>query len=205
MKELRNYFITGIAALLPVSLTLVLFWFIVNQLGNILGPLLRNHVWLRQLPSWVASVLGFVLLLVAIVALGAVASGLMGRWFLNQLDRLLRLVPIVREVYVSARQLTDAVFVQRSSLRKTVIAEYPRPGLFAIGFITSDVPATLPDGRQALYVFFPTTPNPTSGWLALIPTQDICDTDMTIEEGLKLVMTGGVIRPVRRAPPSGPA
>ncbi|MEO0078289.1 MAG: DUF502 domain-containing protein [candidate division WOR-3 bacterium] len=197
MKELRNYFITGLAALLPISLTVVIFWFIVTHLGNILGPLLRNHVWLRQLPSWVASVLGFVLLLIAVVVLGAVASGLLGRWVLAQLDRLLRLIPVVKEVYTSARQLTDAVFVQRSSLRKTVIAEYPRPGLFAIGFITSDVPATLPDGRPALYVFFPTTPNPTSGWLALIPTEDIHDTDMTIEQGLKLVMSGGVIRPSR--------
>jgi len=169
----------------------------VTHLGNILGPLLRNHVWLRQLPAWVASVLGFVLLLAAIVALGAIASGLLGRWILAQLDRLLRLVPVVKEVYSSARQLTDAVFIQRSSLRKTVIAEYPRPGLFAIGFITSDLSATLPDGRSALYVFFPTTPNPTSGWLALIPTEDINDTDMTIEEGLKLVMSGGVIRPQR--------
>ncbi len=197
MKELRNYFITGVAALLPVSLTVVIFWFIVTHLGNILVPLLRNHVWLRQLPAWVASVLGFVLLLVAVVVLGAVASGLLGRWVLAQLDRLLRLVPVVKEVYTSARQLTDAVFVQRSSLRKTVIAEYPRSGLFAIGFITSDLPVTLPDGRPALYVFFPTTPNPTSGWLALIPTEDINDTDMTIEQGLKLVMSGGVIRPPR--------
>ncbi len=199
MKELRNYFITGLAALLPVSLTLLIIWFVVTHLGNILGPLLRNHVWLRQLPAWVASVLGFVLLLAAIVALGAIASGLLGRWLLSQLDRLLRLVPVVKEVYTSARQLTDAVLIQRNSLRRTVIAEYPRPGFYAIGFVTSDLPATLPDGRPALYVFFPTTPNPTSGWLALIPTQDITPTDMTIEQGLKLVMSGGVVRPQRRA------
>jgi uncharacterized membrane protein len=195
MKDLRNYFITGLATLLPVSLTLFLFWFIVTRLGNILGPVLRNTVWLARLPDWVASLLGFALLMVATVGLGAAASGIMGRWLLAQLDRLLRRVPVVKDVYGSARQLTDAVFVQRSSLRKTVIVEYPRTGMFAIGFLTSDVAVRLPNGRNAYYVFIPTTPNPTSGWLALVPVEEATETTLSIEEGLKLVVSGGVINP----------
>ena len=104
-------------------------------------------------------------------------------------------MPIVKSIYSSARQLTDAVFVSRSSLRKTVIAEYPRMGMFAVGFLTSDEKITLADGRKAFFVFFPTTPNPTSGWLALIPEAEVIETAMSIEDGLKLVVSGGVIKP----------
>jgi uncharacterized membrane protein len=100
----------------------------------------------------------------------------------------------VRSIYGSARQFTDTVFVDRSSLRKTIIAEYPRHGLFASGFLTGDDPVTLADGRRALFVFFPTTPNPMSGWLALVPEADVTETSMSIEEGLKLVVSGGVIK-----------
>ena len=126
---------------------------------------------------------------------GALASGIFGRWFLHNVDRFMRRLPFIRAIYGSAREMTDAVFVKRSSLRKTVIAEYPRPGMWAVGFLTSDECVPLPDGRPALFVFFPTAPNPTSGWLALIPEADITATGMSIDDGLKLVVSGGVIRP----------
>jgi uncharacterized membrane protein len=195
MKELRHYFLTGVATLLPVSVTVFIFWFIIERLGNIFRPLFKVHPWLAHLPGWVATLAGFMLFLVVVLAIGALASGLIGKLTLGWLDKLLKQVPIVKSIYSSARQLTDAVFVQRSSLRKTVVAEYPRPGMFAVGFLTSDDRVVLADGRKALFVFFPTTPNPTSGWLALIPEPDITETTMSIEEGLKLVVSGGVIKP----------
>jgi len=195
MKELRHYFISGIATLLPVSFTIIVFWFIVTRMGSILSPLLAGHPLLRHLPSGVVLIIGFILVLIGIVAVGAAAEGIVGHLALTWIDRLLRRMPIVKAVYGSARQLTNAVFVERSSLRKTVIAEYPRHGLYAIGFLTSDDRVDLPDGRKALFVFFPTAPNPTSGWLALIPEADVADTSMSIEDGLKLVVSGGVIRP----------
>jgi len=204
MKELRNFFITGIAALLPLSFTILVFWFIVARLGNVFGNMLAGHVWLRHLPRAAATILGFVLMVALVIAIGAIASGLIGRWALGWLDRLMRQMPIVKGVYGSARQLTDAVFVQRSSLRKTVIAQYPRVGMYAVGFLTSDERAVLADGRRALFVFFPTTPNPTSGWLALIPEDEVTETHMSIEDGLKLVVSGGVIRPPDLARSLGP-
>ncbi len=195
MKDLRNYFIAGLAALLPISLTVFVVWFIVTRLGNLLRPLLSVHPWLERLPGWVATLAGFILLVFIIVAAGALGSGLLGRFVLGWIDRVMVHVPVVKDLYASARQFTDAVFVKRSSLRRTVVAEYPRPGFFAVGFITSDERVTLADGRVAVFVFFPTTPNPTSGWLALIPEVDITSTDMSIEDGLKLIVSGGVIRP----------
>jgi uncharacterized membrane protein len=195
VKDLRHYFLTGVATLLPVSVTVFIFWFIIVRLGNLFHPLFLVHPWLARLPGWVATLAGFVLFLLLTLITGWIASGLIGRLTLGWLDKVLKRVPIVKSIYSSARQLTDAVFVDRSSLRKTVIAEYPRPGMFAVGFLTSDDRVTLADGRKALFVFFPTTPNPTSGWLALIPENEVTETSMSIEDGLKLVVSGGVIKP----------
>jgi uncharacterized membrane protein len=195
LKELRHYFLTGVATLLPLSVTVFVFWFIIVRLGNLFHPLFQVHPWLARLPGWVATLAGFVLFLVLTLITGWIATGLIGRLTLGWLDKVLKRMPIVKSIYSSARQLTDAVFVDRSSLRKTVIAEYPRHGIFAVGFLTSDERITLADGRRALFVFFPTAPNPTSGWLALIPEADIAETAMSIEEGLKLVVSGGVIKP----------
>jgi len=195
LKELRHYFLTGVATLLPLSVTVFIFWFIIVRLGNLFHPLFRVHPWLERLPGWVATLAGFVLFIVLILLTGWIASGLIGKLSLGWLDKILQRVPIVKSIYSSARQLTDAVFVSRSSLRKTVIAEYPRMGMFAVGFLTSDEKITLADGRKAFFVFFPTTPNPTSGWLALIPEAEVIETAMSIEDGLKLVVSGGVIKP----------
>jgi len=195
VKELRHYFLTGVATLLPLSVTVFIFWFIIVRLGNLFRPLFRVHPWLEHLPDWVATLAGFVLFMLMVLLTGWIATGLIGRLVLGWLDRVLKRVPIVKSIYSSARQLTDAVFVDRSSLRKTVIAEYPRQGLLAVGFLTSDDRVLLADGRQALFVFFPTAPNPTSGWLALVPEAEVTETTMSIEEGLKLVVSGGVIKP----------
>lgn len=195
MKELRHYFITGIAALLPLSVTVFLFYFIVRQLGSLFRPLLKRAPLLANWPDWVSIVLGFVFMLIIILVVGAIATGVLGRLGMAFIDKFLRQVPIVREIYGSARQLTDAVFIKRSSLRKTVLAEYPSKGLYALGFVTTDIPIVLPDGREAFWVFFPTAPNPTTGWLAIVPTDDMVETTMSIEEGLKLVVSGGLLKP----------
>ncbi len=195
MNQLRNYFVTGLAAILPIGLTIFVFWFLISRLGSLFRPLLDRHVWLARLPGWLTTLVGFALLLIIIVAIGALASGLLGRWFLGWFDRLMRRLPFVKGIYSSARQLTEAVFVKKSSLSKAVFAEYPRPGLLAVGFLTTDERVTLVDGRRAVFVYFPTTPNPTSGWLALIPEDDLTETGMSIDEGLKLVVSGGVVRP----------
>ncbi len=181
--------------MLPLSVTVFIFWFIIVRLGSLFHPLFKLHPWLERLPEWVSVLVGFVFFLLIVLGVGALASGIIGRLVLGWLDKLMSRTPIVKTIYSSARQLTDAVFVNRSSLRKTVIAQYPRQGMFAVGFLTSDDRITLADGRKALFVFFPTTPNPTSGWLALIPETEVTETAMSIEEGLKLVVSGGVIKP----------
>ena len=99
------------------------------------------------MPEWGATLTGFVLFILIVLLTGWIASGLIGKLTLGWIDKILQRVPFVKSIYGSARQLTDAVFVSRSSLRRTIIAEYPRVGMFAIGFLTSDDRIALADGR----------------------------------------------------------
>ncbi|MEO0079643.1 MAG: DUF502 domain-containing protein [candidate division WOR-3 bacterium] len=197
MNRLRRWFLTGVATILPVALTILVLRFLIASTGNLLKPFFSWQPWATHLPGWVITLAGFLASLLFIIIIGALTSGLVGQKVVFWLDRLMQRLPLAKEVYGSARQLTDAVFVQRSSLRKTVIAEYPRRGALAIGFLTSDERFELADGRRALLVFFPTTPNPTSGWLALIPEDELKETGLSIEEGLKLAVSGGMVRPER--------
>jgi uncharacterized membrane protein len=204
--RLRHHFINGLATLLPVVLTIFIIWFIISRLGNLLGPVLRYQQWLNRLPPAVLTIIGFLLLLASITLIGALTSGYLGRHLMPLIDQFFRQLPFASSVYTSARQLSDAVFIKRSSLRKTVLVEYPRRGIYALGFLTSEEPMELADGRPALLVFFPTTPNPTSGWLAIVPVEDIAETNLSIEEGLKFLVSAGLARPanlllIRTKPP----
>lgn len=198
--RLRRHFLLGIATVLPVGLTIFVIWFFVSGLGRLFRPILVWLPWIGRLPPSITTIIGFVLALTVITLIGALASGFIGRRLITGIDRLIQQVPLARSVYTSARQLTEAVFIKRSSLRKTVIVQYPRPGLFAIGFITSEEPLQLKDGTRAYLVFFPTAPNPTSGWLAIVPESEIIETGLSIEEGLKFVVSGGLARPAHLPP-----
>lgn len=198
LRRLRRYFLAGLAVSLPLGFTLAAIWFIVSIVGNLPSPLLRWLPGLAGLPSWLLTLLGFLGLIILVVAIGALASGIIGNRILRWLDQLMQRLPLAREIYSSARQLTDAVFVQRSSLRRVVIVEYPRRDMFAVGFVTAETRFLLPDGRPSLTVFIPSAPNPTSGWLALVPEDQVHDCNLTIEQGLKLVVSGGMVRPMEK-------
>ncbi|MBM3315248.1 DUF502 domain-containing protein [candidate division WOR-3 bacterium] len=201
LRRIRRHFLTGLAAGLPLATTVVVVWFLVTLLGSILGPLLARVPGLAALPRWLLSLIGFVVMLLLTTALGALTAGIVGRRLVAWLDHLMQRLPLARDLYGSARQLTDAVFVRRSSLRRAVIVEYPRKGMYAVGFLTAEEPLVLPDGRRTVGVFIPSTPNPTTGWLALVPEADAMESALTIEEALKLVVSGGMVRPAGRGAP----
>lgn len=193
--RLRRYFLTGLVTILPLGLTILVLWLVVSSLGKILRPLLIYPRGFEKLPPAVITIISFLLLLLLITLIGALTSGLVGQQLLLALDRLFQRLPLARAVYTPARQLTEAVFVERSSLRKTVLVEYPRRGMYALGFLTSEQPLELADRRRGYLVFLPTTPNPTSGWLVLVPEDELHATSLSIEEGLKFIVSGGVARP----------
>ena len=195
MGEIKKLFVTGLVTIIPAGITILIFYFFISYLGSIFRPLLAYHPILHRLPAPVLSIFSFILLLIIILLVGGLTQGLVGRWFLNLLDDALVRIPLVRGIYGSARELTRSIFVDKKSLRKTVLAEYPRKGCYTIGFLMVEEKIDLGDNKKGLFIFFPATPNPTTGWLALIPEDEVIETNLPIEQGLKLVVSGGVVCP----------
>ena len=204
LKELRHYFLTGIATLLPLSVTVFLFWFIIVRLGNLFHPLFQVHPWLERLPGWVATLAGFVLFLILVLITGWIATGLIGRLTLGWLDKILQRVPIVKSIYSSVKQVSDTLFSSSGqAFRQAVMVQYPRAGSWTIAFVTGtpagEVAEHLPGNHISVYV--PTTPNPTSGFFLMVPRADVVELNMSVDEALKYVISMGVVAPHSLAHP----
>ena len=142
--------------------------------------------------------LGLLLMLAFLTLVGMLTAGLAGRTLVRLGERLLSRMPIVRSVYGTLKQIFETVLAQKSrSFREVVLVEYPRRGLGAIGFVTGPTRGEIQARSQEemVNVFLPTPPNPTSGFLLFVPRRDLIHLDMTIEEGMKMVISGGIVGP----------
>lgn len=214
MAELRRTFIRGILLILPLAITyLVLRWVfgmvtgvgtpIVHRLLTSIHPaIVDNQVYALLIP-----VLSVLLTLGVVLLIGLVGGNYLGRLIWTRIEAVLLRIPPVSWVYAPARQLMEAF---RSSgggaFKEVVLVEYPRRGVWCLGFITAPVRGLMPrwTGGELVYVFLPTTPNPTSGYTIVVPREDTAVLDMTVDEGLKLIVSGGFIAPVRHGAPGEP-
>lgn len=191
--HLRTTFLRGIGLIIPLGLTYWFFRALLNGVDGILSPLLEH--WLgRQVPG-----LGFISMMVIIMLVGLLARNWVGRLLFAWFENVLRSVPFVRSVYSAVKDLVGAFILEDKSktFRHVVMVEYPRPGLFCIGFVTNEMPFEHADGRRMEFVnvYIPNPPNPTSGFLVLVPRKDAVPLALSIEEGLKLVLSGGIVLP----------
>jgi uncharacterized membrane protein len=203
LKKLRTAFLTGLIVIVPVVFT---YW-IVLWLFNLADGLLAGFLdFLGSVfPGFRLNIpgLGAVLTLSIILGMGVLATNLLGRRLIRIGEDLLLRLPVVRSVYQTMKQITDALLSQNhAAFKHVVMVEYPRKGLWTIGFVTAEMGGEVRDlaGEEVINVFFPTTPNPTSGWLAVVPRKDVAFLRMSVEEGLKLVISGGVLAPNDDAP-----
>ena len=143
-----------------------------------------------------------------IYLIGLIARNVFGRRLIHLLERLLLRLPLLGSVYSTVHQIGHAILAGTSNgmFRKVVLIEYPKKDSFAIGFVTADACASCntASGHDLISVFVPTTPNPTSGFLLLLPKSDISFLDMSVAEGMRLVISGGVVRPPTKQPPQPP-
>lgn len=191
--QLRTTFLRGIGVIIPVGLTYWFFQAFLNWVDGILSPVLDRWIG-RPIPG-----LGFVTMIVLILLVGLLTRNLVGRLFFAWLENLLRSIPFVRSVYSAIKDLVGA-FVpggKGRTFREVVMMEYPRKGLYCIGFVTNEMTYEADDRSllEFLNVYIPNPPNPTSGFLVLIPKSEAIHLDLTIEEGLKLVLSGGIVLP----------
>lgn len=191
--RLRNIFLAGLAVLVPLAATLYFTWLIFRFADGILGRFLVARLQVPPPPG-----LGILLTLAIIMFTGLLASNLMGRRLIGLGEALLGKTPVVRNIYVAFKQITEA-FMQGegTGFRRVVLVQYPREGLYALGLVTGRTSGEFVDktGRETLNVFIPTTPNPTSGYLVLVPREEVIFLDLSVEDGMKLIISGGVVDP----------
>jgi uncharacterized membrane protein len=191
--SLRTTFLRGVGVLIPLGLTYWFFEALLNALDGILSPLFKTLLG-QHVPG-----IGFVAMLIVIFLVGLLTRNLIGRILLAWFETVVRSIPLVRSVYSAIKDLVGAFGVEGKSktFRQVVMTEYPRKGLYSIGFVTNEMQYAQSGGvtREFLNVYIPNPPNPTSGFLVLIPREEAVHLDLTIEEGLKLVLSGGIVIP----------
>jgi uncharacterized membrane protein len=197
LLRLRRYLLTGIVVIAPVGVTVFVLWWIFARLDQILGRIF-TAVGLR-VPG-----LGLLALLLLVIGVGWVAQQTIGHQLINVGRGLLMRFPLTRSIYGAASQLTEQIVGEKKRFFKgCVLVEYPRPGCWVVGFLTAEGTGEIGGltGGDTVAVFIPTTPNPTSGYLAFVPRSDIQRLKMSVEEGFKLVISGGAVTPEPVGPP----
>ena len=187
IQNLKSKIFAGIAALFPIYLTYIVLKFLFVTLEKISAPMLKKIEF--EIPG-----LGILLTLILIYLLGLVVTNFLGRKIFNLGERILTKVPIVNTIYSTLKQITDT-FTKGTAetFEGAIYIQYPREGLWTMAFISGE--STSEDGVPYYHLFVPTTPNPTSGFFLMIPQADTIPTGMSVEEGLKTIISGGMLAP----------
>ena len=208
LARLRTSFLTGIVVIAPVALTIWLIWSVIGWFDGFVLPFvpdayrpeeILNTIFGYDLKLNIRGV-GVVVFLVFATLVGWLAKGLIGRSFIKYAENLVNRMPVVRSFYSGIKQIAETVFAQQErSFEKACMIEYPRKGIWAIGFISTTAKGEIADRNSSngpmVSVFVPTTPNPTSGFLLFFPKKDIVELDMSIEDAAKLVISAGLVYP----------
>lgn len=221
LARFRANFLTGLVVVAPVGLTLWLIWTVTGWIDGWVLPFVpatyQPDRLLRDIFGEHTAInvrgVGVVVFLLFTVVVGWIAKGLMGRSLIAWGESLVDRMPVVRSIYNGVKQVAETVFNQtEAKFDRACMIEYPRPGIWAIGFVSTvakgEILARLPDD-EVMTVFLPTTPNPTSGFLLYVPKRDVTILDMSVEDAAKLVISAGLVYPAAKepreglAPPSG--
>ena len=195
--RMRNYLLTGILVTAPITITVWISW----QILLCFEATARNLVPKEWYPDIDIPGLGLLVVFIGLILIGALTAGLVGRLFVRASERILNGMPVVRSVYGAVKQILETVLAQRATaFRQVVLVEYPRRGIWAVGFVSGATKGEVQRklDQELVNVFLPTTPNPTSGFLLFVPAGDVTVLNMTIEEGIKLVVSGGIVTPEDR-------
>ena len=208
---LRNNFLTGLIVIAPIGLTAWLIWTVVGWVDGFVWPFVPGAYHPEELVNRILGLtgedrivvnvrgIGVAIFFVFAIVVGWIAKGLIGRSFLAWAESLVLSVPVVRSIYAGVKQIAETVFSQSdTSFEKACLVEYPRRGIYAIAFISTDAKGEVADKTPEdgmISVFLPTTPNPTSGFLLFVPKSDVIILDMTVEDAAKLVISAGLVYP----------
>ena len=195
LGRLRAWFLTGLLVTAPVLLTVYITWAAIELIDGQVASILPgfNQLVFANIPG-----AGLIIGLILITAIGAIAAGFLGRWIIKLGEAILNRMPVVRTIYGASKQILETVIsTQSDAFRDAVLVEYPRRGLWVIGFVTGGTRGEVAEhiDIEMVNVFIPTTPNPTSGFLLFCPRDEIIYLEMSVEDAVKLVVSGGIVHP----------
>jgi len=202
IKSIRNAFVSGLLVVAPVTVTLFVINFLIQKIGVptrrmvffFIPPAPVNRVWME----YGLYLLATLVVLVLITLLGWLSKKVLGRLILSTMERVIDAVPVIRTVYNTVKQIRDTfVHQEKAVFQESVLVEYPRPGVYVLGFLTGSGKGEIQEVTQAhlLNVFVPTTPNPTSGFLLMVPDDQVIRLKLSVTDGMKLIISGGAVVP----------
>ena len=190
-RRISNNFFKGILISAPIIITLYIAWGLIKFFDKKASPLLGTFPF--EIPGF-----GLITVFIFFAIIGFITTGLLGRIFSTFIEKVLSKMPVLRNIYSGLKQLFEAILGKKSnSFREVVLLEYPRKGIWAMGFLTGETKGEVnrKTKNQMVNIFLPTTPNPTSGFLLFVPKKDILRLTMTVEEGIKMIISAGMLTP----------
>jgi len=187
--RLRNYFITGAIVLIPIGITIYLTLFIIKISSSFLPKKINPN---NYLPFDIPGI-EILITIILITLIGGLSLSFLGKKFLEVFNNILKRIPILRTIYSAVGQLTESFTSSKYSKKSVVVIEYPRKGIWAVGFVTKDNEGEISKktNEDLVNIFLPTTPNPTSGFLLMVPKKDLIYLDMTFEEASRFIVSAG--------------
>ncbi|VBB68711.1 Transporter [invertebrate metagenome] len=198
VSRLRAYFFAGVLVTAPAAITFYVAWLVIDFVDRQVTPWLPPRYNPETYLPFGLPGLGLLILVFGLTAIGALTAGFLGNILIRTGERILARMPVIRSIYSATKQIFETVLRQQSTaFREVVLLEYPRRGLWTIGFITAPAADEIHRllSSEMANVFVPTTPNPTSGFLLFVPRADLIQLSMTVEEGIKMVVSGGIVTP----------
>jgi len=200
MKTIKSNFLTGLIVILPFFLTAYIIWFLFRLVGLFFTPAIAKIfevLIVSKIPGFFVTIISATITLFLIWLVGVLASNLIGERFFNFAESVLLKIPMARGIYEAISKLTSIFLSDKSSFKRVVLIEWPREGVYSIAFITSDVMESIQKvtKEDVVNVFLPTTPNPTTGYLVLVPKKDIIPLDVSVDDAIKLIISGGIVVP----------
>jgi len=198
-NEIRKTLLAGLLVLAPITLTAYILYYLFRIFDGILRDAVTRFL-VEQLgmsqPKSAIPGLGILAILALLIITGALARNYFGKKFITLGDYVVAHIPLISRIYIAIREISEAILSEkREVFKKAVLIEYPRKGLYSIGFFTQDTTGPVQDSlkEDVVSIFLPTTPNPTSGYLLFVPKSQVQELEMSVEDALKLVISGGSV------------
>lgn len=199
-SKIRAYLFTGILVTAPVAITFYMAYKFIFWIDRLVGQMIppRFHAYMNDILPFTIPGLGLVILILALIIVGMFAAGFLGKFFMRLGEWIVYKLPLISSVYSLLKQVFETFLSTKTqAFNKVVLLEYPRKGIWILGLVSSttkgEVKKLLP--KEMLNVFIPTTPNPTSGFLIFVPKEDTIELEMSVEEGIKFIISGGLVEP----------